>query len=97
MDKRRVGIEYSPSILEPVRPGAVSPDRALCLPTFSHFVIVNKTSLSLSLILCCDAETLGCRDVTWRKSFASHGNMAQYKLLATVRWHSEDIYRIKRL
>ena len=47
MDKRRVGIEYSPSILEPVRPGAVSPDRALCLPTFSHFVIVNKTSLSL--------------------------------------------------
>ena len=28
---------------------AVSPDRALCLPTFSHFVIVNKTSLYLSL------------------------------------------------
>jgi hypothetical protein len=25
------------------------PDRALCLPTFSHFVIVNKTSFSLSL------------------------------------------------
>ena len=36
-------------MLEPVRPGAVSPDRALCLPTFSHFLIVNKTSLSLSL------------------------------------------------
>jgi len=26
--------------------GAVSPDRALYLPTSSHFVIVNKTSLS---------------------------------------------------
>jgi hypothetical protein len=49
MAKRRVGVEYSPSILEPMRPGAVSPDRALCLPTFSHFFIVNKTSLSLSL------------------------------------------------
>jgi hypothetical protein len=47
--KRRVGVEYSLSILEPVRPGAVSPHRALFLPTFSHFVIVNKTSLSLSL------------------------------------------------
>jgi hypothetical protein len=44
MAKRRVGVEYSPSMLEPVRPGAVSPDRALCLPTFSHFLIVNKTS-----------------------------------------------------
>jgi len=38
-------------MLEPVRPGAVSHDRALRLPTFSHFVIVNKTSLSLSLSL----------------------------------------------
>jgi hypothetical protein len=47
MAKRRVGLEYSPSMLEPVRPGALLPDRALCLPTFSHFVIVNKTSLSL--------------------------------------------------
>ncbi len=37
--------------LEPVRPEAVLPDRALCLPTFSHFLIVNKTSLSLSLSL----------------------------------------------
>ena len=48
MAKRRVGVEreYSPS-MEPVRPGAVSPARALCLPTFSHFVIVNKTSLTL--------------------------------------------------
>jgi hypothetical protein len=46
MAKRRVEVEYSPSILEPVRPGAASPDRALCLPTFNHFVIVNKTSLS---------------------------------------------------
>jgi hypothetical protein len=33
--KRRVGVEYSPSMLEPVRPGAVSPDRALCLSTFT--------------------------------------------------------------
>jgi hypothetical protein len=41
----------SPSMLEPVRPGAVSPDRALCLPTFSQFVIVIKTSFSLSLRL----------------------------------------------
>jgi hypothetical protein len=42
-------------MLEPQRPGAASPDRALCLPTFSHFVIFNKTSLphthSLSLAL----------------------------------------------
>ena len=37
-------------MLEPVRPEAVLPDRALCLPTFSHFSIVNKLlSLSLSL------------------------------------------------
>jgi hypothetical protein len=49
MTKRRVGVEYSPSTLEPVHPGAVSPDMALYLPTFSHFVLVNKTSLSLSL------------------------------------------------
>jgi hypothetical protein len=49
MAKRRVGVEYSPSMLEPVRLGAASRDRALCLPTFSHFLIVNKTSLSLSL------------------------------------------------
>jgi hypothetical protein len=56
MAKRRVGVEYSPSILEPVRPGAVSPDRALCLPTFSHFVIVNKTSLYLSFSLSLVAE-----------------------------------------
>jgi hypothetical protein len=41
-------LQYSPSMLEPVRPGAVSPNRALYLPTFSYFVIVNKTSLSLS-------------------------------------------------
>jgi len=36
-------------MLEPVRPEAVFPDRALCLPTFSHFLIVNKTSLSVSV------------------------------------------------
>ena len=35
------------NMLEPVRLEAVLPDRALCLPTFSHFFIVNKTSLSL--------------------------------------------------
>ena len=34
-------------MLEPVRPEAVLPDKALCLPTFSHFLIVNKF-LSLS-------------------------------------------------
>jgi hypothetical protein len=33
------------------RSPALSPDRALCLPTFRHFVIVNKTSLTLSLSL----------------------------------------------
>ena len=27
---RRVGVEYSPSMLEPVRPEAVSPNRELC-------------------------------------------------------------------
>jgi hypothetical protein len=32
-------------MLEPVHPGAVLPDRVLCVPTFSHFLIVNKTSL----------------------------------------------------
>ena len=55
MAKRRVGVEYSPSMLEPVRPGAVSPERAMCLPTFSHFVMVNKASLSdsLSFLLLC--------------------------------------------
>ena len=47
----RVGVEYSWSMLEPVRPGAVSPNRTLYLRTFSHFVVVNKTSLSLSLSL----------------------------------------------
>jgi hypothetical protein len=30
-------------------PETVLPDRALCLPTFSHVLIVNKTSLTLSL------------------------------------------------
>ena len=32
-------------MLEPVRPEAVLPDMALCLPTFSLSLIVNKTSL----------------------------------------------------
>jgi hypothetical protein len=45
-------IKYPPPrhMLEPVRPEAVLPDRALCLPTFSHFWIVNKTSISPLLI-----------------------------------------------
>jgi len=43
-------------MLEPERPEAVSPERALCLPTFSHFFIVNQLlsrspSLSFSLSL----------------------------------------------
>ena len=38
-------------ILEPERAGAVLPDRALCLPTFNHFLVSNKFSLSLSLSL----------------------------------------------
>jgi hypothetical protein len=44
---------YSPSlsvlavICWALRPEAVLPDRALYLPTFSHFLVVNKTSLSL--------------------------------------------------
>ena len=36
-------------MLEPVRPEAVLPDRELYLPTFSHFLIVNKTSLSAAV------------------------------------------------
>ena len=32
-----------------MHPEAVLPERVLCLPTFSHFLIVNKTSLFLSL------------------------------------------------
>ena len=40
------GGTVSPSYVGPVRPEAVLPDRALCLPTFIHFLIVNKTSLS---------------------------------------------------
>ena len=45
----------------PERPGAVWPDRALCLPTFSHFLIVNKTSLStapLSPTFVCVCDTV---------------------------------------
>ena len=38
-------------MLGPERPEAVLRDRAFCLPTFSHFLIVNKTSLSLSVCL----------------------------------------------
>ena len=45
MAKRRVEVKYSPSYSGPMRPEAVLLDRALCLPTFSHFLIANKTSL----------------------------------------------------
>jgi hypothetical protein len=47
--ERRVGVEYSPSYAGPgvTRQGIV----LVCSPTFSHFLIVNKTSLSLSLSL----------------------------------------------
>jgi len=37
---------YSPSYAGPMHPEAVLPDRALCLPTFRHLVIGNKTPLS---------------------------------------------------
>jgi hypothetical protein len=37
-------------MLETVRPEALLPDRALCLPIFSHFLIVNTTSLSIKLL-----------------------------------------------
>ena len=72
MAKRRVGVEYSPSMLEPVSPGAVSPDRALCLPTLSHCVIVNKTFLSLSLARDCkkaSTTTFCCRrqSIMWQE------------------------------
>jgi hypothetical protein len=45
-DKAEWGYNTRRHMLEPVRPEAVLPDRALCLPTLSHFLIVNKTSLS---------------------------------------------------
>jgi hypothetical protein len=60
MAKRRVGVEYSPSMLEPVRPGAVSPDRVLCLPTFSHFVIVDKTSVCVCVCVCVCVRACVC-------------------------------------
>jgi len=49
--KRRVGVVLA-VMLGPERPEVVLPDRALCLPTFNHLLIVNKLlSLSLSLSL----------------------------------------------
>jgi hypothetical protein len=51
MAKRRVGYSTRRHMLEPVLLEAVLPDRALYLPTFSHFLIVNKTALYLSLSL----------------------------------------------
>ena len=61
MANRRAGDSTRRHMLEPVRPEVVLPDRALCLPTFSHFLVVNKTppppleSLSLSFLAgkCC--------------------------------------------
>jgi hypothetical protein len=47
MAKRRVGLQYSSSYAGFECPEAVLPDRALCLQTFRHFLIVKKTSLSL--------------------------------------------------
>jgi hypothetical protein len=57
MAKRRVGVQYSPSMLEPVRPGAVSSNRALCLqclprPLVTLCLSIRLLSLSLSLSLC---------------------------------------------
>ena len=42
-----LGDGQTESVVGAQRPGAVSSDRALCLPTFSFFVIVKKTDLSL--------------------------------------------------
>jgi hypothetical protein len=52
LDEGRVTL--GPAALDPpiwIVPNKALSDRALCLPTFSHFLIVNKTSLSLSLSL----------------------------------------------
>ena len=74
MAKRRVGVEYSPSMLEPVCPGAVLPDRALCIPTFSHFLIVNKTSLSPPL----SPATVTCSYIVgWHRWALGSGNLVQ--------------------
>jgi hypothetical protein len=54
-------------VQEPVRPEAVFPDRALYLPTFSHFLIVNKTSLSLSLPP--GGDSICCKGSSTRVSF----------------------------
>ena len=61
-------------MLEPVRPEAVLPNRALCLPTLSHLLIVNKTShththththtppwLSFKFLISCPELELGRR------------------------------------
>ena len=84
MAKRRVGVEYSPSILEPVRPGAVSPDRALCLPTFSHFLIVKSLSLalllSLSLSQTCTTQTNQNSQVNEKKKTKHTSNLLSVSL-----------------
>jgi len=69
---------YSPSYAGHVRPEAVLPDRALCLPTFSHCWIVNKLlsvtsrlsiifslSLSLSLSLFSSSSSFRSRHRQW--------------------------------
>jgi hypothetical protein len=53
-----------PPMLEPERPAAVSPGRVLCLPTFNHFLIVNKLlSLSLSFSLSLSVHTHAHSDI----------------------------------
>jgi hypothetical protein len=55
-------------MLEPVRPEAVLPDMALCLPTFSHSLIVNKTSLYLSPLPPVNTRALPGENAWSRKS-----------------------------
>ncbi len=56
-------------VLEPVRPEAVLPDRALCLLTFSHFFIVHKKfSPSIS------SSGFRLRWAALEKKFRRHGH-----------------------
>jgi hypothetical protein len=74
-------------MLEPVRPGAVSPDRALCLPTYSHFLIVNKTSFSLSLSLPPSTLSHLSTDRQERKQRKPGLFMAFMKIPREICWH----------
>ena len=51
MAKGRVGLEYSPSMLEPMRPGVVSPDRALWGFTLTFVLRVGVSLTSYSHIV----------------------------------------------